>query len=67
MNTNSINLTKDDLENLIAIVRENNLSEFSLLYDGSSGIGYTVDVTFHTEFNGYAAQVKIPLVTVDKW
>ncbi len=67
MSANSINLTKDDLENLIAIVRENNLSEFTLLYDGSSGIGYTVDVAFHTDYNGYNAQVKIPLVTVDRW
>ena len=66
--TQTIMLTPSDLEIITKIVEENDIKySFKLIYEGGSGIGYTLDLEYTTELNGREATVKIPVTGVENW
>ena len=38
-----------------------------LVYDGSGGIGYTLDIRFDYKVNGVDTKVEIEITGVDSW
>jgi hypothetical protein len=64
---NQITLSTVDLEKIQRIVDKFDITEFELIKDSSTGIGYTLDITFWTNVNGLYCQVVVPLVNTEEW
>lgn len=64
---NKMLLTKRELESIVQIVQENNLADFTLNTDNSSGIGYTLNLQYDTIINNRKAIVSIPITTEEQW
>ena len=63
-----IYITPNEIEIVNKIIEENDIkSAFELIYDDSSGIGYTLDLEFETQVNGRYATIRIPVTTVENW
>jgi hypothetical protein len=61
-------MTPQDMGILAKIIEENDLKyAFALIYNGGSGIGYTLDVEFEKDINGREATVRIPITGVENW
>ena len=61
-------LHKKDIETIAKIIEENDIHAFELIGDGyESGIGYTLDLEFHDEFNGRMATIKINVTDEGDW
>ena len=60
-------MLKDELQTINEIVNENDLNDFTLVFDNSSGIGYTLDVEFEMELNGRNVKVHVPVTGVENW
>jgi hypothetical protein len=64
---NKIFMNSKDLEAINKIVQENKIQSFVLVYDNSSGIGYTIDLEYETTINGFNATVRIPVCGQENW
>lgn len=62
-----IHLLKTELQIINEIVNENNLTDFTIVFNNSSGIGYTIDVEFDLDLNGRTGKVRLPVVGVENW
>ena len=68
MNQKILPLHKKDIERIVQIIEENNIHAFELIGDGyESGIGYTLDIQFDSEFNGRMATIKINITDEGDW
>lgn len=63
----TIHLLKNELQTINEIVNENDLNDFTLIIENSSGIGYTLDVEFEMELNGRTVKVRVPVTGVENW
>jgi hypothetical protein len=43
------------------------VKSFEIIKDDTSGIGYTLDISFDNKINGIVCKVIVPVVTVDSW
>ncbi len=65
---NSITLTRQDLEKIHLIAKENDIQGvFDLVMTSGSGIGFTIDMEFPQEVNGREAVVRIEISGVENW
>jgi hypothetical protein len=63
-----IYVTPNEVEIVNKIIEENDIKgAFELIYDDSSGIGYTLDLEFETQVNGRYATIRIPVTTAENW
>ena len=63
-----ITLNKQDLDKIKNVVDEFDVQNFDVIKDENcGGIGYTLDITFWTDFKGHRGQVIIPLITALDW
>jgi hypothetical protein len=61
-------LHRKDIETIVKILEENNIHAFNLIGDGyESGIGYTLDLEFDSEYNGRMATIKINVTDEGDW
>ena len=61
-------LHKKDIETIAKIIEENDIHAFNLIGDGyESGIGYTLDLEFDSEYNGRMATIKINVTDESEW
>lgn len=61
-------LHKKDIERIVQIIEENDIHAFELIGDAyESGIGYTLDIQFDSEFNGRMATIKINVTDESEW
>jgi hypothetical protein len=66
--SNYILMSIQDLEVLLQVVKENNVSGvFKLVQDNSSGIGYSTDIEFDKDLHGRLAVVRVPIAGSDNW
>jgi hypothetical protein len=66
MNT-TMTATRQDLEVLIQVIKENNIQHFTLKQQSESGIGYSTQVEYDTYINGREARVSIPITDMENW
>lgn len=61
-------LHKQDIERIIDIITENNITVFNIIYDNyESGIGYTLHIEFATTIHDRPATVKMAIVDEKDW
>lgn len=60
-------MTRQDLELLVQVIKENNIQHFKLKQQSESGIGYCTQVEYNTYINGREANVTIPITDVENW
>jgi len=63
----NITLNKTDIEKIHVVADKFGIDEFELTKDGSSGIGYTLDMTFWTTIKEELCQVTVPITTPTDW
>lgn len=64
---NRVNLNIREFQTINEIVQENQLSEFTIVQDTSSGIGNLTNIEFESKINGRYSIVSIPITTVEHW
>ena len=62
-----IKLNNTDIEKIHFIIDKMGVNEFELTKDESSGIGYTLDMTFWTTVSGVLCQVTVPIASAEDW
>lgn len=62
-----ITISKSNLEAVLAIANEGNINDLSLIYDNSSGIGYTLSVEFKSKVGGKSAKTCIEVCGSENW
>jgi hypothetical protein len=63
-----IHITRKDLEEILKIIDEVNIEgSIELIYDNSSGIGYTIDIEFDHNINDRYIRARTPIATSDNW
>ena len=63
-----IPLHRYDVEKLVEVLKEfPNVDSFSLLHDGSSGIGYAVDIEFQEKRGDRETTVRVEVSGVENW
>ena len=62
-----IPMNSRDLTAIKTIVDEFQIDNFELIYDGSSGIGYTLDISFSHVLNERVVTTTVEVVTSDSW
>ena len=61
------NLNVSDLAIINKVVTDCKIEAFRLVYENSSGIGYTIDLEYESKINGYDAVVRIPICGSMDW
>lgn len=66
---NRIYFQKRDIEKILEIINSfpSQVHNYQLEYDGSSGIGYCIDLIIEQEINGIKGEFRIPIAGVDEW
>lgn len=63
-----IPLHRYDVEKLVEVLKEfPNVDSFDLLHDGSSGIGYAVDIEFQEKRGDRETTVRVEVSGVENW
>jgi hypothetical protein len=63
-----IELNTCDVATLVDVLAKfPDIKHFTLERDGSSGIGYTIDMSFETKINDIECMVTVPVVGVENW
>ena len=63
----TMTMTKQDLEVLVQVIKENNLQHFTLKQQSESVIGYSTQVEYNTYINGRDAKISIPITDMENW
>ena len=57
-----------DLAVITSIVKENDVEgNFELLYENSSGIGYSIDLVYEATINNRNVKVTVPVCGEENW
>lgn len=65
---NKIYLNKRDIERILEVIKENDLENtFTLIHNGNSGIGYTLDMEFDAELHGRVITARVPITDSNDW
>lgn len=63
-----ITMNKDELQDILAVLDKfPDIKTFDVLFDGSSGIGNTLSISFPYTVNGVNSWQLIEISGVDKW
>lgn len=65
--SNKILLTKKDIETISQIIRDNQLTDFEISQDSTSGIGRITNIEFDYELNGRYATVRMNINDQSEW
>lgn len=64
----SIQLTREDLNKINNVIEQcKDVDQFEFIYDGSSGIGYTLDLQIDAHVNGVKGKFVFNIIGVEKW
>ena len=65
---NEIYITKEELEKVLEVIKENQVEgAVKLMYDSSSGIGSTIDMEFDHILNNRPVVIRTNITDVDNW
>jgi hypothetical protein len=62
-----ITLSRNDVERIVKFLETDASIQYFKLSKESSGIGYTLELQYPTEVNGYRGHHTVELVGVDEW
>lgn len=62
-----LTLNRTDLGKINDIVNEFEVNSFKLIYDKTSGIGYTIDLEYTAAMKSRQVLVRIPIVGTESW
>lgn len=66
--TTEIWIHKEDVEQIQRVLADfPSVQAFKLIYDSSSGIGYTTMIEFPHELEGREVSVIVPITTEENW
>lgn len=61
-------MNEEELDIVKKIIKENKIKgAFKLIFDNSSGIGYTLDIEFDSQLKSRDAVIRIPVTTSENW
>jgi hypothetical protein len=63
-----IYMNEEELDIIKKVIKENKIrGAFKLIFDNSSGIGYTLDIEFDSQLKSRTAVIRIPITTSENW
>jgi hypothetical protein len=63
-----ITITKEELTEILAVLEKfPEVDKIDVCYDGSSGIGYVLGISFPYVVNGIATTQTVEITGVDQW